>query len=437
MKTARRLSGSLYVLSLVVTVASVSMALVTGCPATPPTDGNGNTNDNTNTNDNGTTERTFAGAATCSACHSDKHGDWSATAHATALDTLDAIGQAGNAECLPCHTVGFEDGGFISAEETPEFAGVQCENCHGSGLEHASNPSDESLRPTVNLASTVCGQCHTDAHHPTFDEWQLSKHGNALAGLRTSSHAGDSCLECHSQDYRYAIEEGETPPTIDTAVLSLECSTCHSPHGGVAQDHQLRQPVADLCGECHTQEEATLGDSPHHPQFEMITGTGAFDADGAALEQSGPHTGLFASGGAACAQCHVVQHEVEEPDEGNPNVTGHTFNPFDEEITSHQADAYTGCLMCHGTAEAAEGKRTSVQADISGRLEALAVYFDSTNASYIDSTTLSEADQARLSAAAFNYSFVNADGSRGVHNVTYAEALLTIAEEIVADLSVQ
>jgi len=400
-------------------------------------------NDNDNGNDN-VSEKAYVGAAVCQACHAEEHSDWSETAHASALEALKAIGQGASAACLPCHAVGFgETDGFVDEAATPNLAGVQCENCHGAAGEHARNPGDESNRPTVNVSSALCGDCHTDPHHPTFDEWQLSKHSQALAGLKTSGFAQDSCLECHSQDYRHVVEEQEEGggdddvlPTLQTAQFSIECATCHDPHGGVAQAKQLRLPVAELCGQCHTQEEATIGDTPHHPQLEMSTGTGAHQDGGEPLTVPfSPHATLFSPGGQACAQCHVVRHDVEEPNEGDPNVTGHTFNPFDTSITAHQADQYTGCLTCHGTAEVAGDKRTTVQGEITARLEALAPFFDATSTSFIVPTTLSEADQVRLSTAKFDYQFVNADGSRGVHNSFYARAALDAADGIIAELT--
>jgi len=91
--------------------------------------------------------------------------------------------------------------------------------------------------------------------------------------------------------------------------------------------------------------------------------------------------------------------------------------------------------MCHVTADVADEHRTRVQGEITARLEYLAPFFDATSTSYIDSTTLSTADQTKLSTAKFDYQFVNADGSRGVHNSFYAEAALTVAEGIVATLT--
>lgn len=425
--------------------ATTILSVPSCTPAPSSGDGDGGGGDGGGGDDGGgTAEKAYVGAETCSDCHGGTHTDWVTTAHAEALEALKAIGQGENAACLPCHTVGFgETDGFVDEVTTPELAGVQCENCHGPAGDHSRNPGDELVRPTIDMSAAKCGSCHTDVHHPTYDEWQLSKHGTALAGLQSSAFAQDSCLECHSQDYRFAVEEQEdgdddiVVPTILTATLSIVCATCHDPHGGTGQEAQLNAPIADLCGECHTQEEATIGDSPHHPQIEMLTGAGAFAADASPLTVPfSPHSSLAAEGGQACAQCHVVQHEFDDPTEATPNVTGHTFNPFDESIASeHQASQYTGCLQCHGTEDVADGKRTEVQADMDARLAALAPYFDSTNASYIDATTLSEADQASLATAKFDYQFVNADGSRGVHNAEYADAALSVAESVIAALS--
>ena len=441
MRTSIRTSGSVYVLAAGVVAFAVALPFLAGCPAT----GDGGGQDNGNGNDN-TAEKAFVGAATCQGCHGDTHANWSDTAHAGALETLKGIGQGANAGCLPCHTVGFGlTDGFVDEATTPGLAGVQCENCHGPAGAHARDPGNRESIPNVDMSATLCGTCHTDFHHPTFDEWRLSRHSQALATLQSNSFARDECLECHSQDYRAAYNDAagklatqmqETiRPTLETAVLSIECVTCHQPHGGTGQAAQLRKPIADLCGECHTQEEATVGDTPHHPQIEMVRGVGALAADGSALEVSGPHTVLFVAGGQACAQCHVVRHDVAEPNEGEPVVTGHTFNPFDESITAHQASEYDGCLACHGSADAAAALRTAVQTDIGGRLEAISIYFDATNTAYINPAALSVEDAARLATAKFNYQFVGAEGSRGVHNADYADAVLDVAEGIVASLT--
>jgi predicted CXXCH cytochrome family protein len=404
---------------------TVSIGLIgLACVQTPPDDGGGG----------GDEMKAFVGAGTCQQCHADSHETWAETAHAGALETLEAIGQGENAECLPCHVVGFgETDGFVDRATTDELAGVQCENCHGPGGEHARDPSDEAKRPTINFSSSNCGECHTDAHHPTFDEWEQSRHAGALATLKGNDHANDSCLVCHSQDFRYAMEQGTETPTLDSAEFAIECSTCHSPHGGTEQVAQLRQPIGMLCGECHTQGEDTLpGDTPHHPQLEMLKGEGARTDAGDPLVQAGPHSGLV--DGDACARCHVVMIEVEDPNEGSPNATGHTFNPFDDSITAFQpSEKFAGCNPCHDAA-GAQQRIDAVQPEVETRLALLAPFFDSASATFISTNGLSDDQKSLLAVAKFNYQYVDADGSRGVHNPTNASAALEVAEKIVDDL---
>jgi predicted CXXCH cytochrome family protein len=286
--------------------------------------------------------------------------------------------------------------------------------------------------PLKTVSTVVCGGCHTDAHHPTYDEWAMSRHGNALEGLKASGHAQDHCLTCHSEDYRYAVANGLPEiPTVHTAQLSLECSTCHAPHGGVEQAYLIRKPLDQLCGECHTQGEATLGGNPHHPQFEMLTGIGAFQADGSPLVQPHPHSVIAKS----CAQCHVVRHQVDAPNEGNPNVTGHTFNPFDGSIDQDLANQYGGCVDCHEITVAFENRREAFQDLIASQITALRPYFTAGTPQYIDPASLTEADLTRWESARFNVLYVEADSSGGMHNFENARVALSIADSVFKSLS--
>jgi hypothetical protein len=114
-------------LGLVVAFSPVALLFfVFGCPQTqPPGDGNDETGNT------GLTGK-FVGAETCAQCHPGPHAEWSSTLHAGAFETLEAIGQGSNAQCVGCHSVGFgQDGGFVDRATTNALAGVQCENCHG------------------------------------------------------------------------------------------------------------------------------------------------------------------------------------------------------------------------------------------------------------------------------------------------------------------
>ena len=119
----------------------------------------------------------FAGAETCAACHAAQQKIWAASRHARALPTLEKVGKQFDPECLACHVVGLGAQGFLSAELTPNLAGVQCENCHGPAKAHLQTPA--GVKPGPVLAAqgnersqpgeATCRTCHVGSHSPTFE----------------------------------------------------------------------------------------------------------------------------------------------------------------------------------------------------------------------------------------------------------------------------
>ena len=93
---------------------------------------------------------TFVGAETCKECHPNTYQFWSTTKHAQAFDSLKHDAKPNtifDAECVTCHTTGFEyNSGWQSEAATPYLAGNQCENCHGPGSHHAADPDDAEFK---------------------------------------------------------------------------------------------------------------------------------------------------------------------------------------------------------------------------------------------------------------------------------------------------
>ncbi len=142
----------------------------------------------------------FVGSTACKDCHSEEHDIWSKTGHAHATDSLvNAMPQRQyDAECVSCHTVGWNPqeffpfvSGFESMEKTPHLVGNGCENCHGPGAAHvaAENGTDSDLqkltRASVRVTKAeasdhVCLKCHDHDNSPEykFDEyWAKVAHG--------------------------------------------------------------------------------------------------------------------------------------------------------------------------------------------------------------------------------------------------------------------
>jgi peroxiredoxin len=140
----------------------------------------------------------YVGSESCRGCHAGEHAQWSRSAHARALVSLEPRGEQANAQCQRCHTTGFgEPGGWPAAGAPPDahpaLAGVGCESCHGPGGKHVAAGSAKRgtiLRLADKCDSCVllqiCGSCHDDANDPGFefelmDKLEHVRHGTTPA----------------------------------------------------------------------------------------------------------------------------------------------------------------------------------------------------------------------------------------------------------------
>lgn len=187
----------------------------------------------------------------CEQCHETFEMAWKNGAHGNA--TTDPafkeswIAQGQPAECLACHTTGFDpETGTYKAE------GITCEACHSPII------TDHPLAPmSSDRSAELCGKCHTEAHF----EWKISKHREEGvdcaachdphgAGLKTET-AGDLCATCHrSRASNFAHSEH--------SVEGLDCTDCHLQptmsgevgHGAARQDHSFFVSLS-TCNDCH------------------------------------------------------------------------------------------------------------------------------------------------------------------------------------------
>jgi hypothetical protein len=118
----------------------------------------------------------YVGGETCAGCHQKETDVWATTRHAHAMATLEKKSEQFDNECVRCHVVGFQRGGFQTLYSTPQFANVQCEECHGPGRQHAGNPG----KGYGFVATPVgCMQCHKEPNDPDFNfavYWPKIKH---------------------------------------------------------------------------------------------------------------------------------------------------------------------------------------------------------------------------------------------------------------------
>lgn len=370
--------------------------------------------------------------------------------------------------CAGCHTTGLDVERFRWEDN-----GVQCEACHGPASVHVDlardygrNPDDEELAEIraaiyTGADSQVCGQCHSQGHAPEtnlpypvdyrpgqplldeavfqlvepgdpahywpsghakqkymqFNEWVTSAHATALTSLQESDYdKSETCLTCHSGDYRFTQarialhEEGDregAPPeplTVETAQFGVTCVTCHDPH---SDDEELPSLLVSepysLCTGCHVQP-AELN-FIHHPTQEMYEGLTLVEH-----VEGVPGVHFTAEDGPNCLTCHASEVPVDFTTRAS-----HTLHPILPGAVEGVAELTDTCSACHTEAVTPAGLQQLVED--------------------IRSTTQSRlaAAQAALGADSPEWvraalSFVEGDGSLGLHNVRYSDALLGAAE---------
>jgi hypothetical protein len=204
-------------------------------------------------------------------------------------------------DCGTCHTTGYSPIGH--QDNLPGMigtfteGGIQCEECHGAGSLHASNPLTIDMR--VERDSEACSDCHvrgTSALASASDGF--IQHHDQYEDLFQGKHAVIDCVVCHDPhagvvQFRQAEEQttrvscenchfAQTQPTRIERHFSVECIECHMPR-------LIKSAVGDpdiFTGDFRTHQVSI------NPQL-----TGQFSDDGSAAQ---PQLSLD----FACRSCH-------------------------------------------------------------------------------------------------------------------------------------
>ncbi|MCG6955785.1 MAG: hypothetical protein LJF04_07330 [Gemmatimonadetes bacterium] len=385
----------------------------------------------------------------CGNCHVEKQAMWEQTKHANAWADLQASGHA-TSSCEPCHTVNANgnwvtgDAGWVATQDT-RYQDVQCEACHGPGLDHVTNPTVETeplapLSVGVDL-TTGCGECHQGTHNPFVEEWSQSAHAVLSDHMATNAscqpcHTGDGALTAWGENDNYL----EKADVANGDHLPITCGVCHDPHGG-PNAHQLRYPISsanvdsNLCMKCHQRRsvpDPTSSRGPHSPQGPTLLGTAGWWPPGLTGKLVGTH-GTPSANPELCARCHVSRFEVTDPATGDFTfqATGHVFSAIpcldadgkpttgDCDVSQRSFQACTGS-GCHGSEDVARAAMATVLARrdlLVGEIDALLAQVPSTEFSTTDDRyTVAEGSQ-------FNRDLAAMDGEP-IHNPFLVEALL-------------
>jgi predicted CXXCH cytochrome family protein len=270
---------------------------------------------------------------------------------------------------------------------------------------------------------------HARQPNMQYNEWLLSTHATSLADMQASDHAEDSCLACHSQDARQTdrlnalVEEGEREGepleavTVSDAQWGVTCTTCHNQHSDAEQPFNLVDEAYALCTGCHTNPEdfATV----HHPVREMFEGVALVEG-----VEAVPSAHFAAEEGPRCVTCHMQPVPVDVGTRG-----GHSFQPI---LPGASDELPSACAGCHD-----DLTTTDLMLLVGGTQDAVAERLAAAQAQ-LDALPEPEAESetaARYAQIAAALHFVENDGSLGIHNYDYANALLIAAEHDLSALS--
>ena len=119
----------------------------------------------------------FATSARCAPCHAAASDVWQKSQHAHAIEILKKEKKEFDSSCVGCHVTGNGmPGGFVNLNQTPQLANVQCEACHGSGIQHVERPAEAKM---ARLTADACLTCHTKSNSPEFEfasYWSKIRH---------------------------------------------------------------------------------------------------------------------------------------------------------------------------------------------------------------------------------------------------------------------
>lgn len=399
----------------------------------------------------------------CGNCHVGMNSEWQETGHSEAWADLQDSGHA-EESCEGCHTVG-PNGNVVTqdlvgwnATADPRYQDVQCESCHGPGLDHVTNPdATQPYAPlTVGVDLTAgCGECHQGAHNPFVEEWSQSRHGD----MNPFPQGRESCVQCHEARGIFAawgidaeyLEQDQPEP------IPIACAVCHDPHDAT-NSKQLRFPIdvanedINLCMKCHHKRgtpDPTTFRGPHSPQGPLLLGEAGWQPPDFAF----PSGSIVATHGSEanprlCAQCHVSRLEVTDPvtDDFVFNATGHLFKAIpcldDQGIPTPESDCeltertFSACTAsgCHGNESAARSALVVARTRIAGLVTELQALLEQVPASEFND------DDERYTTgegARFNAELGDMAGSP-IHNPFLTEALLTASiQEVVERYGLQ
>jgi len=216
--------------------------------------------------------------------------------------------------CGTCHTTGYspngnQDGkpGLVGTWAEP---GIKCEEGHGPGSLHATNPRGFAMQ--IDRDAELCGQCHIRNAIEAVDAKDgFIEHHEQYEELFQSKHVTIDCVVCHDP-HNLVVQLRQA----GEATTRTQCQNCHFKQAQF-QNNSKHVAMNLACVECHMPRivksawgdpAAFTGDIRTHLMAIDPNQIGQFSEDGtSALSQIGLDY--------ACRHCHVEGKGFPKTDE--------------------------------------------------------------------------------------------------------------------------
>ena len=228
--------------------------------------------------------------------------------------------------CGTCHTTGYSPNG--NQDDKPGLVGtwaepgIQCEECHGPGSLHASNPRGFAMQ--IDRDAELCGKCHIrNAIEAVDAKGGFIEHHEQYEELFQSKHVTIDCVVCHDP-HNLVVQLRQA----GGATTRTQCQNCHFKQAKY-QNNSKHVAMNLACVECHMPRivktawgdpDTFTGDIRTHLMAIDPNQIGQFSEDGkTALSQIGLDF--------ACRHCHVQGKGFPKTDEELTAAANGYHNP--------------------------------------------------------------------------------------------------------------
>jgi len=218
-------------------------------------------------------------------------------------------------DCGPCHMTNFKKKGSQDGLEgivgTWTFPGIQCEECHGAGGDHAM--SGDKTKIKVDKSSAACGKCHMRGKKETIPaKGGVIKHHEQYNELLASPHKSVDCVTCHNPHKKAKFS------------VKMMCDACHSKQADTYKGSMMEK-VGITCADCHMPMLTKSAISKGKYQADVMTHTFKINTD--------PKAEIF--------------YKEPKLDKEGKQVMDKEGKPVMEEFAKGFVTLDFACLQCH------------------------------------------------------------------------------------------